>query len=88
MPENLDYSKVKEFTILPKNGAFYLEASYEVEALVHNLNVGEAVGIDLGTASNLMACVDTLGNSFLVDSKQALIHESAIQQTNCTAEKR
>ncbi len=88
MPKNLDYSKVKEFTILPKNGAFYLEASYEVEALVHNLNVGEAVGIDLGTASNLMACVDTLGNSFLVDSKQALIHESAIQQTNCTAEKR
>jgi len=71
MPENLDYSKVKEFTILPKNGAFYLEASYEVEALAHILNVDEALGIDLGCASNLMACVDTLGNSFLVDSKQA-----------------
>jgi len=71
MPENLDYSKVKEFTILPKNGAFYLEASYEVEKEAHTLNVDEALGIDLGTASNLMACVDTLGNSFLVDSKQA-----------------
>ena len=71
MPENLDYSKVKEFTILPKNGAFYLEASYEVEKKAHTLNADEALGIDLGTASNLMACVDTMGNSFLVDSKQA-----------------
>ncbi len=24
LPSNLDFSKVKEFTILPKNGAFYL----------------------------------------------------------------
>jgi len=71
MPANLDYFKVKEFTILPKNGTFYLESSYEVEREVHALNIDEALGIDLGTASNLMACVDTLGNSFLVDSKQA-----------------
>lgn len=71
MPENLDYSKVKEFTILPKNGAFYLESSYEVGKETHALNADEALGIDLGTASNLMACVDTLGNSFLVDSRQA-----------------
>ena len=71
MPENLDYSKVKEFIILPKNGAFYLEASYDVEKEKHPLDRGEALGIDMGTASNLMACVDTLGNSFLVDSRQA-----------------
>ena len=71
MPENLDYSRIKEFTILPKNGAFYLEANYEIEKEVHDLNTNEALGIDLGCASNLMACVDTLGNSFLVDSKQA-----------------
>lgn len=71
MPQNLDYSKVKEFIILPKNGAFYLEASYEVKKETHELNANEALGIDLGIASNLMACVDTLGNSFLVDSKQA-----------------
>lgn len=25
MPSNIDYSKVKEFTIVPKNGGFYLE---------------------------------------------------------------
>jgi IS605 OrfB family transposase len=71
MPDNLDYSKVKEFTILPKNGAFYLEASYEIEKETHFLDANKALGIDLGCASNLLACVDTKGNSFLVDSRQA-----------------
>ncbi|SKB14780.1 transposase [Planktothrix sp. PCC 11201] len=69
MPSNLDYSKVKEFTILPKNGAFYLEMSYEVEKQKHNLDINQALSIDLGTADNLAACVDTLGNSFLVDAR-------------------
>ncbi len=69
MPSNLEFSKVKEFTILPKNGAFYLEMSYEVEKEQHNLDVGQALSIDLGTADNLAACVDTLGNSFLIDSR-------------------
>lgn len=71
MPSNLDFAKVKEFTILPKNGAFYLEFSYELEKVETELDINQALSIDLGTASNLMACVDTLGNSFLVDSRQA-----------------
>ena len=69
MPSNIDFSKVKEFTILPKNGAFYLEMSYEVEKEQHNLDIEQALSIDLGTADNLAACVDTLGNSFLVDAR-------------------
>jgi len=69
MPSNLDYSKVKEFTILPKNGAFYLEASYEIEKQSHELDVNQVLSIDLGTADNLAACVDTLGNSFLIDAR-------------------
>ncbi|MGB8689337.1 MAG: transposase [Microcoleus sp.] len=69
MPSNLDYSKVKEFTILPKNGAFYLEMSYEAEKQNHELDINQALSIDLGTADNLAACVDTLGNSFLVDAR-------------------
>jgi putative transposase len=36
MPSNLDFFNVKEFTILPENGAFYLEMSYEVEKEQHN----------------------------------------------------
>ncbi|WP_242054683.1 transposase [Nostoc sp. FACHB-190] len=69
MPSNFDYSKVKEFTILPKNGAFYLELSYEVEKKTHELDVNQAFSIDLGTADNLAACVDTLGNSLLIDAR-------------------
>ena len=58
MPLNIDISKVKEFTILPKNGAFYLEMSYEVEKQNHVLDINQALSIDLGTADNLAACVD------------------------------
>jgi putative transposase len=69
MSTNIDCSKVKEFTILPKNGAFYLEMSYEVEKQKHDLNINQALSIDLGTADNLAACVDTLGNSLLIDAR-------------------
>jgi len=71
LPANLDFDKVKEFTILPKNGAFHLECSYITPKVETNLDKDQALGIDFGTSSNLMACVDTLGNSFLVDSRQA-----------------
>jgi putative transposase len=69
MPSNIDYSKVKEFTILPKNGAFYLEMSYIVDKQKHDLDINQALSIDLGTADNLAACVDTLGNSLLIDAR-------------------
>lgn len=69
MPSNIDYSQVKEFTILPKNGAFYLEMSVEMEKQQHALDIKQALSIDLGTAENLAACVDTLGNSLLVDAR-------------------
>jgi putative transposase len=68
-PSNLDLTRVSEFTILPKNGAFYLEISYEVDKQQHVLDISQALSIDLGTADNLAACVDTLGNSFLVDAR-------------------
>ena len=76
MPSNLDFNKVKEFTILPKNGAYYLECSYEVTPQTPNLDFEQGLSIDLGTADNLAACVDTLGNSFLVDAR----HVKAMNQ--------
>ena len=69
MPSNIEFSEVKEFTILPKNGAFYLEISYEIKKEKHDLDIRRALSIDLGTADNLAACVDTLGNSFLIDAR-------------------
>lgn len=38
---------------------------------VETLDINQAISIDLGTSANLMAGVDTLGNSFLVDSRQS-----------------
>ncbi len=69
MPSNIEVSSVKEFTILPKNGAFYLELSYEIKKEKHDLDINRALSIDLGTADNLAACVDNLGNSFLIDAR-------------------
>ncbi len=69
LPSNIDIAKVKEFTILPKNGAFYLECSYELPKQIHILDTNQALSIDLGTAENLAACVDTLGNSLLIDAR-------------------
>lgn len=69
MPSNIDIAKVKEFTILPKNGSFYLELSYEMKPQAHRLDPNQALSIDLGTADNLAACVDTLGNSLLIDAR-------------------
>lgn len=71
MPANLDSHRVKEFTILPKNGAFYLECSYELKPVNVSVDPDQAIAIDLGTSANLMACIDTAGHSFLVDSRQA-----------------
>lgn len=68
MPSNLDLASIKEFTILPKNGSYYLECSYELAKESHDLDSSQALGIDLGVAANLAACVDTRGNSFLIDS--------------------
>ena len=70
MPSNLDFSKIKEFTILPKNGSFYLECSYLKETVIHNLDGSKVLGIDLGTSANLAACIDTVGQSFLLDARQ------------------
>jgi IS605 OrfB family transposase len=69
MSSNIDIGNVKEFTILPKNGAFYLELSYEIASQKHELDINQALSIDLGTADNLAACVDTLGNSMLIDAR-------------------
>ncbi|GET42273.1 transposase, IS605 OrfB [Microseira wollei NIES-4236] len=35
----------------------------------HDLDISRALSIDLGTADNLAACVDTNGNSFLIDAR-------------------
>jgi hypothetical protein len=43
---------------------FKCATAYEAELQQHDLAHSQALSIDLGTADNLAACVDTLGNSF------------------------
>lgn len=70
LPTNINPKRVKEWTILPKNGSFYLEATYELQRQEHDLDPKEVLSIDLGTADNLAACVSTKGTSLLIDSRQ------------------
>ena len=65
----------------------YLETSYEVEKEAYTLNTTEALEIDLGTASNLLACVDTNGNSFLVDLRQAKAMNQLYNKRSLNAKK-
>jgi hypothetical protein len=64
-----------------------LETSYEVEKEAYTLNTTEALGIDLGTASNLLACVDTNGNSLLVDLRQAKAMNQLYNKRSLNAKK-
>lgn len=64
-----------------------MDTSYELEKEAHTLNTIEALGIDLGTASNLLACVDTNGNSFLVDLRQAKAMNQLYNKRSLNAKK-
>ena len=66
-PDNIDWKLVKEITILPRNGEFYLDFSMlDTRIVKPTLDKNLALGIDPGL-NNWLACVDNLGNSFLVD---------------------
>ncbi|NEQ96865.1 MAG: IS200/IS605 family element transposase accessory protein TnpB [Cyanothece sp. SIO2G6] len=68
MPSNLDWQRVKEVRILPRNGAFYAEFAYKLDPQRAKVDSNKALGIDHGI-DNWLTCVDTVGNSFIVDGK-------------------
>jgi IS605 OrfB family transposase len=68
MPSNLEWESIKEVRILPRNGAFYAEFVYKVEPQAVDVDPTKALGIDYGI-NNWLTCVDTVGNSFIVDGK-------------------
>lgn len=68
MPSNLKFSDIKEIRILPRNSCLYAEFVYSVEQNSPVLDNSQALGIDHGV-NNWMTCVDTLGNSFIVDGR-------------------
>ncbi len=66
MPSNLDYDKIREYRILPRNGAFYLELIYKLESVTVEVDSNKVLGIDPGL-NNWLTCVSNVGTSFLVD---------------------
>lgn len=66
MPSNLEFKAIREYRILPRNGAFYLELIYKVEAVQTDVDAANVLGIDPGL-NNWITCVSNIGTSFIVD---------------------
>ena len=70
-PTNLEVKNIVEIRIIPKYNAhfFEIEYVYKVHVEATDLDENEALVIDLGI-DNLAACLDTLGNAFIIDGKR------------------
>jgi putative transposase len=66
MPSNLEFKAIREYRILPRNGLFYLELIYKVEAVEADVDAVNMLGIDPGL-NNWLTCVSNVGTSFVVD---------------------
>ena len=71
LPEPLHDKKIKEIRILPRQNACFFEVQYvyEAETITHNLDETKVLAVDFGV-NNLMACVSSTGQSFLIDGKR------------------
>ena len=69
MPSNLEHSKLNEIRILPRNGQFYAEFVYKVEAIKADVDIGKVLGIDHGL-NNWLTCLGNTGTSFIADGLQ------------------
>ena len=66
MPSNLDYNSLKEISILPRNGCYYVEFVYSAELVIADVDGNRCLGIDPGL-DNWLTCVSNVGTSFIVD---------------------
>lgn len=69
MPSNLDFAKLKELRILPRNRCFYWEFIYKKDREKTELNPDNVLGIDPGL-NNWLTCVSNVETSFIIDGKQ------------------
>lgn len=69
MPSNLDFNKIKELRILPRNGCFYAEFVYPLPSVKADVDKSRALGIDPGV-NNWLTCVSNIGTSFIVDGRK------------------
>ena len=71
IPPILLDKKVKEIRIIPKANARFFEIQYiyESECIQRNLNINNALAIDLGI-NNLVTAVSSKGKTFIIDGKR------------------
>jgi len=69
MPSNLDFKKIRELRILPRNQCFSAEFVYKLNTQQTSVNPNKALGIDPGM-DNWLTGVSTVGTSFIVDGKR------------------
>lgn len=71
IPPILADKKIKEIRIIPKADARFFEIhyTYETECMQRNLNINNALALDLGI-NNLVTAVSSIGKSFIIDGKK------------------
>ena len=71
IPSVLENKKIKEIQIIPKFNARFFEIQYTYEIQEENLNldINNALAIDLGV-NNLCTCVTNTGKSFIIDGRK------------------
>lgn len=71
VPKVLEDKKIKEIQIIPKFNARFFEIQYTYEIQEENiqLNINNALAIDLGV-NNLCTCITNTGKSFIVDGRK------------------
>ena len=71
VPKVLEDKKIKKIQIIPKFNArfFEIQYTYEIQEENINLNINNALAIDLGI-NNLCTCVTNTGKSFIVDGRK------------------
>ena len=71
IPSVLEDNKIKEIQIIPKFNARFFEIQYiyEIQKENINLNINNALAIDLGV-NNLCTCVTNIGKSFIIDGRK------------------
>ena len=71
VPSKLEGKQVKQIRIVPRQDARFFEVQYiyKVDEPKEKETITNTLAIDFGI-SNLCTCVDTLGNSFIMDGKK------------------
>ena len=83
IPPVLLGKNVKEIRIIPKYNArfFEIQYTYEAECVSRNLNINNALAIDLGV-NNLITAVTSSGNSFIIDGRRLKSINQEYNKTN------